>query len=66
LTLSLFSTSTPRLHEVEQRLATNAWHGNDAGERGDWNDVARSLLAGELEEAEQALAYNYLSATLSQ
>jgi hypothetical protein len=41
------------LHEVEQQLATNARKVNDHGEHGDWNDVAQSLLADEIEKAEE-------------
>src|SRR5690242_18616092 len=53
------------LQEVEARLATGAWNvaGNNHAEHADWNGVARSLLADQAEELEEALAYNNLTAT---
>jgi hypothetical protein len=54
------------LQEVETRPATGAWSvaGNNHAEHADWYGVARSLLADQAEELEEALAYNNLTATL--
>jgi hypothetical protein len=52
------------LGEVERRLASSAWRVNDAGEHDDWRGVAVSRLSDQVEDVEEALAYNDLKATL--
>jgi hypothetical protein len=43
------------LREVETRIATGEWElpGNDAGDHGHWNSVARSQLEDQIEELEE-------------
>lgn len=53
-------TLDAELHEVEERLALDAWRVNGP----EWNETARLVLAEKVDELQEALADNDLSGTL--